>query len=142
MIFDRGVTATLQAHATAGSCRDGTFLFRQESTQRMRHRGCFELIAPAIKATCLLRCPANVLGITPSSLSDRGHSLRSLLPPLAAFPSLPYVPHQARLVDRMLKISVHFSGNPKGGSDATAAGGRQREQSEWPRSIKSGIGVR
>ena len=29
----------------------GTFLFRQESTQRMRLRGGFELIAPAIKAT-------------------------------------------------------------------------------------------
>ena len=29
----------------------GTFLLRQESTQRMRLRGGFELLAPAIKAT-------------------------------------------------------------------------------------------
>ena len=38
----------------------------------------------------LLRCPANVLGVgAPSSLADRCHSLRSLLPPPAALPSLP-----------------------------------------------------
>ena len=38
----------------------------------------------------LLRCPANVLGAkAPSSLADRCHSLRSLLPPPAALPSLP-----------------------------------------------------
>ncbi len=39
----------------------------------------------------LLRCPSNVLGDkAPSSLADRGHSLRSLILPPAALPSLPY----------------------------------------------------
>ena len=42
-------------------------------------------------STCfLLGCPVNVLGDgAPSSLTDPGHSLRSLYPPQAALPSLP-----------------------------------------------------
>ena len=45
-----------------------------------------------MRAAVLLRCPTNVLGFQkPSSLVDRGHSLRSLLPPLAALPSPPRI---------------------------------------------------
>ena len=66
------------------------------------------MFAPANKAACLLRCPANVLGITPSSLADRGHSLRSLLPPLAALPSLPYIPLPARIIGRFQILYVQF----------------------------------
>ena len=42
-----------------------------------------------IKVRPLLRCPVLSLARTPASLTDRSHSLRSLLPPPAALPSLP-----------------------------------------------------
>ena len=70
----------------------GTFLFRQESTQRGG--------------------PVAVPGIFVSfkklsSSADRSHSLRSLFPPPAALPSLPLPgPHPARIFVRERKISV------------------------------------
>ena len=45
----------------------------------------------------LLRCPVLSLAQTPASLTDRCHSLWSLLPPLAALPSLPQSRYPALL---------------------------------------------
>ena len=69
----------------------GTFLSRQESTQRMRLGRLLSALLPQGKPPpqIPLRCPACALARTPALHADRGHSLRSLFPPQAALPSLP-----------------------------------------------------
>jgi len=80
--------ATCRWHVAATSANTGGFIYSRQSRECKRISSGSPLEEP--QTNLLLRYPAEAAPVTAGLLlADRCHSLRSLLPPLAALPSLP-----------------------------------------------------